>query len=257
MLTQQAGPEPPTLSTGSGSCSPFLWICDCRRMGLVLGERPRFRRTTATIIPASLRKDSSGGARAHERGANRTTPTDARGVEARRRAGPDRATARAGQADGARAARPAARSRIVRGAGRVRHPPVRGLRPRRAAHPRRRRRHRARHDRRTARVRLLAGLHRLRRVAVRGLRREDLQGDGPGDEGRRTDRRASTIRAGRGSRRASCRSAAMPTSSCATRSPRASCRSCRSSWGRAPAAPCIRRRSPTSRSWSRARATCS
>ena len=56
--------------------------------------------------------------------------------------------------------------------------------------PRGRRRHRARQDRRPARVRLQPGLHGVRRIAVRGVRREDLQGDGPRDEGRGTDHRA-------------------------------------------------------------------
>ena len=47
---------------------------------------------------------------------------------------------------------------------------------------RRRGRHRLRHDLRPQGLRLLAGLHRLRRLALRGLRREDLQGHGPGRE---------------------------------------------------------------------------
>ena len=46
----------------------------------------------------------------------------------------------------------------------------------------RRGRHRLRDDLRPQGLRLLAGLHDLRRVAVGGLRREDLQGDGPGGE---------------------------------------------------------------------------
>ena len=58
-------------------------------------------------------------------------------------------------------------------------------------------------------------------------------------------------------RRASCRLAGTPTSSCATRSRPVSCRSSRSSWARVPGGRCIPRPSPTSRSWSRARATCS
>ena len=68
------------------------------------------------------------------------------------------------------------------------------LRPRRAARPRRRRRHRPRHHRRPARVRLQPGLHGLRRLAVGGVRREDLQGHGPRDEGRCADRRAQRFR---------------------------------------------------------------
>ena len=73
----------------------------------------------------------------------------------------------------------------------------------RAALPRRRRRHRPRHDRRPARVRLQPGLHGLRRLAVGGVRREDLQGHGPRDEGRRADHRAQRFgrRADPGGRR--------------------------------------------------------
>ena len=38
------------------------------------------------------------------------------------------------------------------------------------------------------------GLHGLRRIAVGGVRREDLQGHGPGDEGRRADHRPQRFR---------------------------------------------------------------
>ena len=119
---------------------------------------------------------------------------DARRVAARRRRGPDRTPARVGQADGARATRPAARPGFVRRARCVRHPSSdRTIRPA-DQRPRRRRRHRPRHDRRPARLRLQPGLHRLRRLAVGGLRREDLQGHGPGDEGRRADHRPQRFR---------------------------------------------------------------
>ena len=57
---------------------------------------------------------------------------------------------------------------------------------------------------------------------------------------------ASTTRAARASRRASSRSPATPTSSCATRSRAASSRRSAPSWARAPAARCTRRPSPTS-----------
>ena len=76
-------------------------------------------------------------------------------------------------------------------------------------------------------LRVRAGLHRVRRLAGRGARAEDLQGDGPGDEGRARRSSASTTRAARASRRAWRRWPATPTSSCATRSRRAWCRSCR------------------------------
>ena len=51
-----------------------------------------------------------------------------------------------------------------------------------AAALRRRRRHRLRDDLRPQGLRLLAGLHDLRRQPLRGVRREDLQGHGPGRE---------------------------------------------------------------------------
>ena len=57
----------------------------------------------------------------------------------------------------------------------------------------RRRRHRLRHRRRPHGLRVRAGLHGVRRLAVRGARAEDLQGDGPGDEGGRADRRAQRL----------------------------------------------------------------
>ena len=92
---------------------------------------------------------------------------------------------------------------LVRRARCVRHASRHRVRPGRAARPRRRRRHRPRHDRRPARLRLQPGLHGLRRIAVRGLRREDLQGHGPRDEGRRADHRAQRFgrRANPGRRR--------------------------------------------------------
>ena len=51
-----------------------------------------------------------------------------------------------------------------------------------------------RHRLRPAGVRLLAGFHRLRRLAERGVRREDLQGDGHGREGRLPGRRDQRLR---------------------------------------------------------------
>ncbi len=105
---------------------------------------------------------------------------------------------------------------------------------------RRRRGHRLRPHRRPPRLRLLAGLHRARRLAVRDARREDLQGHGPGRAQRRAGDRAQRLAAAPASRRAWSRWAATPTSSCATRSPRASCRRSPRSSGPAPAARCTR-----------------
>ena len=96
-----------------------------------------------------------------------------------------RATAQEGQAHGARAAGSAARPGQLRRARPLRHPPLNRLRSRPAGVSGRRRRHGVGPDRRPPGVRLLAGLHRVRRLALRGARREDLQGDGPGDAERR------------------------------------------------------------------------
>ena len=59
--------------------------------------------------------------------------------------------------------------------------------------PRRRRGHRLRPDQRAADLPVRPGLHRVRRLAVRGLRRQDLQGDGPGAEGGRAGRRPERL----------------------------------------------------------------
>ena len=90
------------------------------------------------------------------------------------------------------------------------------------ADPGRRRRRRERPGRRAPRLRLRAGLHRLRRLPLGDERREDLQDHGPRDEGRRAGRRPERLgrRADPGRRRVA--RPATPTSSCATRSPRAS-----------------------------------
>ena len=91
----------------------------------------------------------------------------------------------------------------------------------------------------------------------RGLRAEDLQDHGSRDEDRRADHRPQRFRRRPHPGRASCRWPATPTSSCATRWPPGSSRRSRRSWARAPAAPCTRRPSPTSSSWSRTPRTCS
>ena len=96
-----------------------------------------------------------------------------------------RCAARQGQADGARTAGAAAGRRHVRGMGHVRRAPLHRLRHGEQQGSRRRRGDRLRHDQRPPGVRLQPGLHRVRRRAVRSACREDLQGHGPGDEGRR------------------------------------------------------------------------
>ena len=111
----------------------------------------------------------------------------------RRRPEAHRRAARQGQADRARAHRPAARRRHVRGMGHVRRAPQPRLRHGDQPPARRRRRHRLRHDQRPAGLRLQPGLHRLRRRALGSARREDLQGDGPGDEGRRAGDRPQRL----------------------------------------------------------------
>ena len=142
-----------------------------------------------------------------------------------RRRAPHRRAARQGQAHRARAARSAARSRLLRGMGHVRRA---SLRPISAWTSRR--------SRATAWSPATAPING-RLVFVfsqdftvfggslsRGPCREDLQDHGPGDEGRRAGRSASTIPAARASRKASPRSPAMPRCSSATCWPRAWCR---------------------------------
>ena len=91
-----------------------------------------------------------------------------------------RAPPRGGEAPRPRARREALRPGLVRRARPLRPPPRVELRDDGSPPVRRRRRHRLRDGLRPARLRLLPGLHRLRRLAERGLRREDLQGHGPG-----------------------------------------------------------------------------
>ena len=86
------------------------------------------------------------------------------------------------QAARARAGGEALRPGLVRRARPLRAPSRVELRDARPAALRRRGRHRLRDDLRPPGLRLQPGLHRLRRLAQRGVRREDLQGDGPGGE---------------------------------------------------------------------------
>ena len=107
-----------------------------------------------------------------------------RGRGKRRHGEGDRAPARPRQAPRTRADRPPARPGIVRRARPVRAPPRDRVRDARQPAVGRRGRDRLRHGLRPAGLRLQPGLHRLRRLALRGLRREGLQGDGPGRQGR-------------------------------------------------------------------------
>jgi propionyl-CoA carboxylase beta chain len=88
---------------------------------------------------------------------------------------------------------------------------------------RRRRGDRLRHHQRPPDVRFLAGLHGLRRLAVGSACREDLQGDGPRDQGRRAGHRLNDSGGAR-IQEGVARSPATPTSSSATCWPPASCR---------------------------------
>ena len=189
--------RPPRLSTASASCSPILWIC--RHPRRCAGDSVRNaseRPDRGTIIAAVLaQRRFDGGVQPCRRtrnGSTRLRAMRAR-VATRRRPGPDRPAARARQADRARAARAAARRR-TRSSSSTRSSTPRSSDGEHDGDPRRRRRHRSRHDRRPPRLRLQPGLHGLRRIAVRGVRREDLQGHGPRDEGRRADHRAQRFR---------------------------------------------------------------
>jgi hypothetical protein len=90
-------------------------------------------------------------------------------------------------------ARTAARRRHLRRVGHVRRAPLRRLRHAGQQDPRRRRGHRLRHDQRPPGVRVQPGLHRVRRRAERSPCREDLQGHGPGHEGRRAGDRPERL----------------------------------------------------------------
>ncbi len=147
-------------------------------------RRPRSRRRpwpspfrTISFHDGTPCKKSSNNSKTPRPGAPRRWP------EAHRRA------ACQGQADGARAHRAAARRQHLRRMGHVRRAPLERLRHGRQQDPGRRRGHRLRHDQRPPGVRLQPGLHRLRRRAQRSACREDLQGDGPGHEGRRAGHR--------------------------------------------------------------------
>ena len=122
-----------------------------------------------------------GGRRARDdRGKARVAGGAAGAGAPRRQREGGRAPARGGQPPRPRASREALRPGLVRRARPLRPPSRVELRDDGAAPVRRRRRHRLRLDLRPQGLRLLAGLHRLRRLAERGLRREDLQGHGPG-----------------------------------------------------------------------------
>ncbi len=139
----------------------------------------------------------------------------------------------------------------------ARHPPLPRLRHGRADRSRRRRHRRRRTGRGPPGLRLRAGLHRLRRFVVGNQRRQDRQDHGSGDEDGRAGRRAERLggRAHPG-RRALARRLRrhLPAKHARLRRHPANLGD---HGARAPAAPSTRRRSPTSTSWSRARATCS
>ena len=128
----------------------------------------------------------------------------ARRVGGARRVGEGgRPAARAREAPRARADRPAARLRLVRRARPLRPSSRDRVRHAREQAVGRCGRHRLRHGVRATGVRLQPGLHRLRRLPVGGLRREGLQGDGHGPQGRVPRRRDQRLgrRADPGGRR--------------------------------------------------------
>ena len=119
----------PRLSTRFGSCSPNLWISE--PLGTAAGTRifgptgPAVDVVTHDYDAVCLCARTPGGRshRVDERRTARPARADAGRGAARRRRRPDRATARVGQADRARATRPPARPGVVRRTRRVRHPP--------------------------------------------------------------------------------------------------------------------------------------
>ena len=187
--------------------------------------KARGRRTRLTPVPGCA---GTIGPPMTDRHAPRTTAErlehlerlTARSDRRRRRPSPASATAaRAPRASGSRRCSTRARSPSSTASSQHRNPNFGMLRK---PPLRRRRDHRPRHSSTAARVfafsqdfTVFGGIPR------RGVRREDLQGDGPGAAVRLPARSASTTPAARASRKASCRSAATPTSSCATSTPRA------------------------------------
>ena len=123
----------------------------------------------------------------HGRQARRPLPPQRRSGARRVRARGGEA-ARQGQEHRPGADRHAARPRLVHRAGRAGQAPLDQLRAGEEQALRRRRRHRLRHRRRPSGVRVQPGRDDLRRVARPGVRREDRQGDGPGDQDRQADR---------------------------------------------------------------------
>ena len=147
------------------------------------------------IYPGALRCLADGHHRRPvDRGQARPARGPARAGAARRQRAGRAAAARRGAAARPRARGEALRPGLLRRARPLRPPPRMELRDDGPAAVRRRGRHRLRHRLRPQDLRLLAGLHRLRRLAERGLRREDLQGHGPGREVRLPRRRDQRLR---------------------------------------------------------------
>ena len=121
MLLQRCGGRPSRLSTPSGSCSPFLWICRAvavaRRRDS--GDEPADRRRGRVrlvscgraVAGTVLAQRHDGRDRADERRADRAARGDATASAARRRTDPHRPAARPRQADGTGADRAPPRRR--------------------------------------------------------------------------------------------------------------------------------------------------
>ena len=104
--------------------------------------------------------------------------------------------ARRRQAHGPGASGPLFRPRDLPGNRYVRHPPLGQLRHGKGRDPGRRRHHRLRVGKRPPGLRLLPGLHRPGGLPGRDARQEDLQGHGPGPEGRRAPGGLQRLRRG-------------------------------------------------------------
>ena len=241
--------------TASGVIGTRVW------QGRIAQVNERGREAPAFIdFPADRRplySISRGPAHAPPRSLRRA-PTTQRGGRARGRRGAHRPAAQGGQEDGARARRAAARQGLVRRDG----PPGRPPEPRTSAWT-------SSASRATGSSPAAARIHG-RPVFVFAQDFTVFGGSLSEAYARKIckimdlamktgapDRRPQRLGRARASRRAWSRWPATPTSSCATRWPRAWSRRSRPSWGRARAARSTRRRSPTSCSWSRTARTCS
>src|SRR5262249_55486028 len=183
----------PTSPRSSGRCrieytcqpiaTTIIWVANpFASSAIQRSAKPRSRSAGGRrcLTSANVRLREGGGETRNDGGQARVAGGAARGGASRRQREGRRTPPRRGAAPRPRARREALRPGFVRRARPLRPPPRIELRDDGSPPVRRRGRHGLRLDLRPQGLRLLAGLHGLRWLAQRGLRREDLQGDGPG-----------------------------------------------------------------------------